>query len=228
VVDQSKLDQLNSQNEYLLAKLKEAKAELETQEVIEQKIISEYKLNMEQTKLELKVKTEQLVAQKDQIEDLNTTIRNLTARMEAISQTDSPSKKELKTQLLSRMEELEQELKETKEINSKLTDMESQLFDQIKIKEEERGELYEELRKKEARIQELEEIVEVREPEHLNTYSSHISQSTQKRESIKSQSSLKYSSHSQALRKSRMAASGKSGTSHEEKLFDLDLSEAGT
>lgn len=47
---------------------------------------------------------------------------------------------------------MEAELKETKEINSKLTDMEGQLFDQIKIKEEERGELYEELRKKELRV----------------------------------------------------------------------------
>lgn len=154
-MEQGKLDQLNSQNEYLSAKLKEAKAELETHEVIEQKIINEYKVLMEQNKLELKAKTEQLDAQKEQIEDLNTTIRNLTARLEAISQTDSPTKKELKTQLLSRMEELENDLKVTKEINSKLTDMESQLFDQIKIKEEERGELYEELRKKEARIQEL-------------------------------------------------------------------------
>lgn len=45
----------------------------------------------------------------------------------------------------------------------------------------------------------------------MNTYASHLSQSTHKRESLKSQSSLKYSSHSQALRKSRMLNSGKSG-----------------
>lgn len=59
--------------------------------------------------------------------------------------------------------------------------MEGQLFDQIKIKEEERAELYEELRKKEVRIQELEEIVEVRNAEQANSYGSHMSQSTHKR-----------------------------------------------
>lgn len=51
--------------------------------------------------------------------------------------------------------------------------------------------------------------------EHPNVYGSHISQSTHKKDSIKSQSSLKYSSHSQILRKSRMMNSGKSGGNHE-------------
>lgn len=54
-----------------------------------------------------------------------------------------------------------------------------------------------------------------------------MSQSTHKRESIKSQSSLKYSSHSQVLRKSRMLAS-KGGNASDERIFDLELSDAGS
>lgn len=106
--------------------------------------------------------------------------------------------------------------------------MEGQLFEQIRIKEEENNELYQELKNKEGRIHELEEVVEVR-GEPINTYASHLlSQSTHKRESIQSQSSLKYSSHSQILRKSRMMGSSRVGLQPDERGFDLELSEAGS
>lgn len=70
------------------------------------------------------------------------------------------------------------------------------------------------------RVHELEEIIEMRNGEPGNAYGSHLSQSTHKRQSIKSQSSLKYSSHSQVLRKSRMLSS-KGGNASEERVFDL-------
>ena len=65
--------------------------------------------------------------------------------------------------MMERIEELELELKQTKEYTKKMSDMEEQLFEEIKIKQEETAELYAELKNKEDRIKELQELVEVKE-----------------------------------------------------------------
>lgn len=55
--------------------------------------------------------------------------------------------------------------------------------------------MYTELKNKEDQIKELEEIVEMKEPIQGPVFGSHISSSSRQRESLKSQSSLKYSSN---------------------------------
>ena len=59
--------------------------------------------------------------------------------------------------------------------------MEEQLFEEIKIKEEETAELYAELKNKEDRIKELEELVEVKEMIPERILGSHISSGSRPR-----------------------------------------------
>ncbi len=54
--NKTQADYINTQNEYLTVKLKEAEAEIEAQKAMEQKIIEEYQVVMEEYKIEIKNK----------------------------------------------------------------------------------------------------------------------------------------------------------------------------
>lgn len=73
-----------------------------------------------------------------------------------------------------RILELEGELKEAKDINKKLEEMEEELFKQIRLKEEEKKDLMRLIDEKNLKIQELEEIVELKDNNNPNISSSHL------------------------------------------------------
>ena len=51
--NKTQADYINTQNEYLTVKLKEAEVEIEAQKAMEQKIIEEYQVVMEEYKIEI-------------------------------------------------------------------------------------------------------------------------------------------------------------------------------
>ena len=103
--------------------------------------------------------------------------------------------------------------------------METQLFKEMKLNEEEKVELMEEIENNRTKIKELEDLLEMKESGNSgNPHQSHISASSNKKESIKSQSSLKYSTNSQLL----MSASHLNSRRYRGSGIDFDLSEAGS
>ena len=131
-----KIDHIHTENEYLTVKLKEAEAEIETQKIMEKKIIEEYKINMEESKKAGKVKDAEIEALRDEVEDLHRKIADISLKTQPMNNTKG-EKENQRNQMMERIEELELELKQTKEYTKKMTDMEEQLFEEIKIKEEE-------------------------------------------------------------------------------------------
>ena len=104
------------------------------------------------------------------------------------------------------------ELEEQREINNKLAAVEQELFQQISEKEMDLEQMYRTIGQRERRIEELEDILELKD---MN-FSSHISNSQHKskvRSSMNSMSSLRYSMLSNMPNK--------------DKTIELDLSEAG-
>lgn len=113
--------------------------------------------------------------------------------------------------------------------------MEGQLFEEIKVKQEERLELYDDIKAKESRIKQLEEAADFRLEEKLennhnshHNHSSHISTGSQQRQSLKSQSSLKYSAQSHNYSKVLRRSTVNKDNSNDERIIDLELSEAGS
>lgn len=100
-VGRNNLELINTQNQFLTLKLKEADAEIETLKTMEKKIIDEYQQMLEEYKIDARNKEEENRDLREEIEVLNNKIATLNLRLEVSkNEGGSNSRKQQKNQLI--------------------------------------------------------------------------------------------------------------------------------
>ena len=144
---------LSAENERLLERLKQAEKVVEVQKEMEDKIVGEYRTNVDKLKAELREKAKDCDRLQEESDGLRRRVRALEQSEARLREQTRETGDELLLGGGPRTSELEAEVAELRELNSRLSAVEQELFGQLGMKEQEIEGLLRAVAAKERRIE---------------------------------------------------------------------------